>query len=60
MRQRRDSAIASKVFFFVAMDKEGWRDDAHGRIALQDIHSVEAGLPADIGQMLEVPADKKF
>lgn len=32
-RQRREAATASKVFFLVAMDEEGWSYDAHGWIA---------------------------
>jgi len=40
-RQRRDSATASKVFFFVvAMDQEGWSHDAHRRVTLQHIHGI--------------------
>ena len=54
-RQRRDSTTASKVFFFVAMDQEGWRHNAQGRVALQDIHRIEGGLAPDVGQMLEIP-----
>jgi hypothetical protein len=42
MRQRRDDATASKVFFFVVINEEGWGHNAHGRVALQDIHGVES------------------
>ena len=41
-RQRRDEAMASKVFFFVAMDKEGWGYNAHRRVALQEVYRIEA------------------
>ena len=34
MRQRRDLATASLAFFLV-MDQEGWRYNAHQRVALQ-------------------------
>src|SRR5882724_1712144 len=55
-RQRRDSATASKVFFFVVMDQEGWRYNTHGRITLQDIHCIEAGFASSIREMFEIPA----
>ena len=54
-RQRCDSATASKAFFFVAMDQEGWRHNAQGRVALQDIHRIEARFAPHVGQMLEIP-----
>jgi hypothetical protein len=40
MRQRRDSATASKPFFFVAMDQERWRYYAYKAVALQEIHGI--------------------
>ena len=45
-RQRRDSATASKVFFLVAMDAEGWHYDAHGWLTAQAIDGVEPGFTA--------------
>ena len=61
MRQRRDAATASKLFFFlVAMDEKRWSNYAQRRIALQGIHGVKARLPAEVGQVLEVPPDEKF
>jgi hypothetical protein len=60
-RQRREAAIASKVFFLiVAMDKEGWRYYAQSWIALQEIHGVKAGFPAHVGEVLKIPAHKVF
>jgi len=44
MRQQRDSATASKLFFLVAIDEEGWSHYAHGWVALQEIHSIETGF----------------
>lgn len=32
-RRRREEATASKVFFLVAMDEEGWSHNAHGLVA---------------------------
>jgi hypothetical protein len=55
-RHRRDAAKASKVFFIVAMDEEGWCHDAHGWVALQDIHGVKPGLTPHVRQVPEIPA----
>jgi len=49
LRQRRDDATASKLFFFVAMDEEGWSHNVHRRVPLQHIHRVEIGFPAGVG-----------
>ena len=59
-RQLREAATALMLFFFVAMDEKGWGHYAHGRVALQEIHGVESGLPACVGQVLEVPAHEEF
>lgn len=56
IRHRREAATASKFFVLVAMDKEGWSNDAHGMIPMQDIHCVEPSFTPCVGQVLEVPA----
>jgi hypothetical protein len=57
-RQRRDAATASNDFFLVAMDKEGWGYNVHGRVSLQEVYRVEARLSALIGEVFEVPTNK--
>ena len=57
-RQRREEATASKVFFLVAMDEEGWGYNAHRWVTLQEVYRIKPGLSPDIGQVLEVPTHK--
>lgn len=49
LRQRRDAAIASKSFVFVAMNEKGWRYYAHRRVPLQEIHGIKTRFTPEVG-----------